>query len=88
MLLYNLGIALYDLAAYILFPFSTKPRRMVKGHWVVYDQLRQQRENGAKYIWFHAASLGEFEQGRPMIEKIRQRYPDYKIAFLFLPVRI
>lgn len=83
MLLYNLGIALYDLAAYILFPFSTKPRRMVKGHWVVYDILRQQREKGAKYIWFHAASLGEFEQGRPMIESIKERHPEYKILLTF-----
>lgn len=83
MLLYNLGIALYDLAAYVLFPFSTKPRRMVKGHWVVYDILRQQREKGAKYIWFHAASLGEFEQGRPMIESIKERHPEYKILLTF-----
>lgn len=83
MLLYNLGIALYDFAAYVLFPFSTKPRRMVKGHWVVYDQLRQQREEGAKYIWFHAASLGEFEQGRPMIERIRHDHPEYKILLTF-----
>lgn len=83
MLLYNLGIALYDLAAYLLFPFSTKPRRMVKGHWVVYDILRQQREKGAKYIWFHAASLGEFEQGRPMIESIKERHPEYKILLTF-----
>lgn len=83
MLLYNLGIALYDLAAYILFPFSTKPRRMVKGHWIVYDVLRQQREKGAKYIWFHAASLGEFEQGRPMIESIKERHPEYKILLTF-----
>ena len=83
MLLYNLGIALYDLAAYILFPFSTKPRRMVKGHWVVYDILRQQREKGAKYIWFHAASLGEFEQVRTMIESIKERHPEYKILLTF-----
>lgn len=83
MLLYNAAIALYDLAVYLLFPFSRKPRKMVKGHWVVYDQLRQQREEDAEYIWFHAASLGEFEQGRPMIEEIRRRHPDKKILLTF-----
>lgn len=83
MLLYNTAIALYDLAVYLLFPFSRKPRKMVKGHWVVYDQLRQQREEDAEYIWFHAASLGEFEQGRPMIEEIRRRHPDKKILLTF-----
>lgn len=83
MLLYDIAISLYDLAAYVLFPFSRKPRKMVKGHWVVYDQLRQQREEDAEYIWFHAASLGEFEQGRPMIEEIRRRHPDKKILLTF-----
>jgi 3-deoxy-D-manno-octulosonic-acid transferase len=55
----------------------------MKGHWIVYELLRQQKEDGAKYIWFHAASLGEFEQGRPLIEKIRERYPEYKILLTF-----
>lgn len=39
---------------------------------------------GAKYIWFHAASLGEFEQGRPLIERIRSEHPEYKIPSHFL----
>ena len=55
----------------------------MKGHWVVYELLRQQLEKGARYIWFHAASLGEFEQGRPLIEKIRAKYPDYRILLTF-----
>ena len=55
----------------------------MKGHWVVYELLRQQLEKDACYIWFHAASLGEFEQGRPLIEKIRAKYPDYRILLTF-----
>lgn len=55
----------------------------MKGHWVVYELLRQQVEKGEQYIWFHAASLGEFEQGRPLIEMIREKYPDYKILLTF-----
>ena len=80
---YNLAIILYDIAVHLVAPFSRKPRKMMKGHWVVYELLRQQLERDARYIWFHAASLGEFEQGRPLIEKIRAKYPDYRILLTF-----
>ena len=83
MLLYDLAIELYDIGVHLAAPFSRKPRKMMKGHWVVYDFLRQQLEKGKRYIWFHAASLGEFEQGRPLMEKIRARYPDYGILLTF-----
>ncbi|MDO4780554.1 MAG: glycosyltransferase N-terminal domain-containing protein, partial [Bacteroides sp.] len=82
-MLYNIIITLGNLLIYILAPFSRKPRKMMKGHWVVYDLLRQQIEVGKKYIWFHAASLGEFEQGRPLIEAVREKYPEYKILLTF-----
>lgn len=49
----------------------------------MYELLRQQLEKDVRYIWFHAASLGEFEQGRPLIEKIRVKYPDYRILLTF-----
>ena len=71
------------IAVHLVAPFSRKPRKMMKGHWVVYELLRQQLEKDARYIWFHAASLGEFEQGRPLIEKIRAKYPDYRILLTF-----
>jgi 3-deoxy-D-manno-octulosonic-acid transferase len=83
MLLYDLAIGLYDILVHLDAPFSRKPRKMMKGHWVVYDLLRQQMEKEKRYIWFHAASLGEFEQGRPLIEQIRARYPDYGILLTF-----
>lgn len=82
-MLYNLAIGLYDIAVHLAAPFSRKLRKMMKGHWVVYELLRQQVEKDVRYIWFHAASLGEFEQGRPLIEEIRRRYPDYKILQTF-----
>lgn len=83
MVLYNIGIALYDLMVHLVAPFSRKPRKMMKGHWVAYDLLRQQMEPGRKYIWFHAASLGEFEQGRPLMERIRAEHPQYGILLTF-----
>lgn len=87
-MLYDLAIVIYDFIVHLAAPFSRKPRKMMKGHWVVYELLRQQVEKGEQYIWFHAASLGEFEQGRPLIEMIREKYPNYKILLTFslLPV--
>ena len=73
-MLYDLAIVIYDFIVHLAAPFSRKPRKMMKGHWVVYELLRQQVEKGEQYIWFHAASLGEFEQGRPLIEMIREKY--------------
>ena len=82
-MIYNLAILIYDTLVHLAAPFSRKPRKMMKGHWVVYELLRQQIEKDASYIWFHAASLGEFEQGRPLIETIRARHPEYKILLTF-----
>lgn len=56
---------------------------MVKGHKGVYKKLKEEIDPHAKYIWLHAASLGEFEQGRPIIEKIKADYPEYKILLTF-----
>jgi 3-deoxy-D-manno-octulosonic-acid transferase len=63
--------------------FSDKPAKMVKGHREVFDLLKSKIDRNAQYIWFHAASLGEFEQGRPLIERIRKEYPQYKILQTF-----
>ena len=80
---YDLAIALYDIAVHLAAPFSRKPRKMMKSHWIAYEILRQRLDKDVRYIWFHAASLGEFEQGRPLIEAIRARYPEYGILLTF-----
>ena len=56
---------------------------MWKGECEALNLLREKVDPNAKYIWFHAASLGEFEQGRPLIERIRQEHPEYKILLTF-----
>ena len=56
---------------------------MLKGQQDCYEVLRSKIEPGRHYIWFHAASLGEFEQGRPLMERIRQEYPSYGILLTF-----
>ena len=60
------------------------------GQWKTNSILREKIDRNAKYIWFHASSLGEFEQGRPMIEKIKAEHPEYKVlltSFLHLAMR-
>jgi len=63
--------------------FSKKVKKMWEGERKAIDILKEEVDPNAKYIWFHAASLGEFEQGRPLIESIRKDYPEYKILLTF-----
>ena len=82
-MIYNLIIYIYQFGLRIAALFSDKPAKMVKGHREVFNLLQANIEPDKKYIWFHAASLGEFEQGRPLIEQIRRQYPQYKIVQTF-----
>ena len=81
--MYNIAISVYQFAVKVAALFSSKPAKMVKGHREVFDLLRSRIDRNARYIWVHAASLGEFEQGRPLIERIRRDYPQYKILQTF-----
>lgn len=82
-MMYNIAISVYQFAVKVAALFSSKPAKMVKGHREVFDLLRSRIDRNARYIWVHAASLGEFEQGRPLIERIRRDYPQYKILQTF-----
>lgn len=62
--------------------FSKKIRTMMRGHRDTWRILR--RHIGTdRYVWFHAASLGEFEQGRPLMERLRREHPEKKILLTF-----
>lgn len=82
-MIYNLIITLYISAVRVAALFNKKVSRMVKGEKETFSILKSQIKTGEKYIWFHAASLGEFEQGRPLIEAIRKQYPQYRILQTF-----
>lgn len=82
-MIYNLVIYLYVSAVRLAALFNKKVSAMVKGEKDAFSVLQRRMDPKAKYIWFHAASLGEFEQGRPLIEEIRKRYPEYKILQTF-----
>lgn len=83
MVFYNLVIYLYALIVRIISPFHKKARKMIVGHKQTYIKLRKEVDPSARYIWFHAASLGEFEQGRPIIEEIKRKHPEYKVLLTF-----
>ena len=80
---YTFVLHLFALMIEIASVFNKKARRTRWGQWHTNGILRNTIDRQAKYIWFHAASLGEFEQGRPLIETIRKRYPQYKILLTF-----
>lgn len=68
---------------YLTSVFNKKACQKIKGHSEIFNTLRQKADPSARYLWFHAASLGEFEQGRPIIEAIRRNNPEYKILLTF-----
>ncbi|MFW6268208.1 MAG: 3-deoxy-D-manno-octulosonic acid transferase, partial [Marinilabiliaceae bacterium] len=80
--LYQFGISLYNLMAWLAAPFNEKARQLKKGQKAVWQQLKEWSPDGP-VIWVHCASLGEFEQGRPVIEAIKTQHPGKKIALTF-----
>lgn len=81
--MYELFIILYNIGVWVASFFSKKVRTMWKGEHRTFRVLREKIDPNAMYIWFHAASLGEFEQGRPIMEAIRREHPGYKILLTF-----
>jgi 3-deoxy-D-manno-octulosonic-acid transferase len=77
LLLYNIGITIYPLLVYMVSLYKNKAKLWVNGRR---DQQVQQLGSS---IWFHFASLGEFEQGRPVLEAVKDRYPQHKIVITF-----
>ena len=82
-ILYTLGIHLYSILLLILAPFNMKARQLVAGRKNWETRLKADIITGEKYVWIHCASLGEFEQGRPLIEMIRKERAEYKILVTF-----
>ena len=82
-MIYNIVIYFVLWGIAIASLFSKKVRKMWKGEREAFKLLKQKVDPDAKYIWFHAASLGEFEQGRPLMERIRKEHPQYKILLTF-----
>ncbi len=83
-LLYNIGLKAYQAAIALAAPFNQKAKLMLSGREGQFDRMRQGLQgNRAPVAWFHCASLGEFEQGRPVIEAFREAFPAYKVLLTF-----
>ena len=78
-----MGISAYRLAARIVSPWNPKAQKMVQGQNRTIEYLKSKLDAEGGYVWIHTASLGEFEQGRPLIEIIREQHPDAKILLSF-----
>ena len=81
--MYNLLLYLLQLGVAVASLFNEKVRKMWRGEREAVRLLRERVDPAAQYVWFHAASLGEFEQGRPLMEQLRREHPEYKILLTF-----
>ena len=82
--MYTIGIYLYMLAVKLAALFGhKKAERLIEGHREIFSSLEKGIKEGKDYVWFHASSLGEFEQGRPLIEKFRATHPEYRVVLTF-----
>ncbi|MEO1258402.1 MAG: glycosyltransferase N-terminal domain-containing protein [Bacteroidota bacterium] len=85
--IYNIGTGLYFLGIRVAALFDEKATKWVEGRSLLFPQLRKafafQKKNPLPVIWVHCASLGEFEQGRPIIERLKESRPNHKILLTF-----
>ena len=83
MLLYNICIILYAQIVRVVALWNNKAKQWVEGRRGIFEDMARKINKADKVIWLHVASLGEFEQGRPIIEQIRKEHPEYKILLTF-----
>lgn len=82
--MYTFGIYIYAFFVRLVALLGhKKAKKMVAGHREIFSTLKEKVKPGVDYVWFHASSLGEFEQGRPMIEKMRAEHPEYRVVLTF-----
>lgn len=83
MFIYDLAISMLPQGVKLLACFKEKERKLAEGQQNVFSYIKETIDPTAAYIWFHASSLGEFEQGRPLIEKIKKEHPEHRIILTF-----
>lgn len=81
--MYHIIMYLIQFGIMIASLFNEKVRKMWRGEREAVKVLKAKVDPTAQYVWFHAASLGEFEQGRPLMEQLRKDHPEYKILLTF-----
>ena len=83
MFLYNISIVLYYIVVAFVSLWDKKAKQWIVGRKDIFKRMAEVISPEDKVVWIHAASLGEFEQGRPVIEKLREQQPEYKILVTF-----
>jgi len=81
--LYTLGIHLYRFAIFLASAFNEKARLWRTGRKNILSRLSDALKEKKPTVWFHCASLGEFEQGRPLMERLKKQHPEYRILLTF-----
>ena len=81
--IYWVFVKFYGSAIRIASLFNIKAKDWIKGRRFYFQALRYRLNPGEKRIWFHCSSLGEFEQGKPVLDQLRQHYPNHKIVLTF-----
>lgn len=81
--LYDLFIRVYQFGIWLMAPFNPKAKDWYQGRKQVWDELQAFKKKNPKNIWVHCASVGEFEQGLPLIIKLQESFPDYTILLSF-----
>lgn len=82
-LLYDLGLLIYHFGVWVASFGNDKAKKFLEGRKGVIEYISGKIDKNSQYVWVHAASLGEFEQGRPVIEQIKRLNPEYKIILTF-----
>ncbi|MFH2144136.1 MAG: glycosyltransferase N-terminal domain-containing protein [Bacteroidota bacterium] len=83
LLVYNFTISLYYLAIKLASISNQKAKDWINGRKNIFSKIDEKIQGNEKIIWIHTASLGEFEQGRPLLEKLKKLNPDIKILLTF-----
>jgi len=81
--LYTISIFFYSILIRLTAPFNVKASQISKGRRQAFAELQDKISHDRPIVWIHCASLGEFEQGRPVIEAIRKQHPEYQILLTF-----
>lgn len=80
---YNIFLFLFNTAARITAPFNAKTNKWVHGRQGIFETLEKTLSENHKVVWMHCASLGEFEQGRPLLERLKEQGTRYKVLLTF-----
>jgi 3-deoxy-D-manno-octulosonic-acid transferase len=82
-LIYNIFLFFFNAGIRIAALFNVKAKKWLEGRKGIFERLEKEIPSNEKIIWIHCSSLGEFEQARPVMEKLRALYPSYKLLLTF-----